>query len=88
MILSITKEMRPLGRPRPRRENNIKIDLKEILWDGVGWIDMFRNRDKWKFLFDTKLEKNALDNYNGVYTFYNNNNNNNNSPLGVAVSPH
>jgi hypothetical protein len=31
---------RPLGRPRRRWVNNIKMDLREIGWDGVHWIDM------------------------------------------------
>jgi hypothetical protein len=31
---------RPLGRPRSRWVNNIKIDLREIGWDGMDWIDL------------------------------------------------
>jgi hypothetical protein len=31
---------RPLGRPRRRWVDNIKMDLREIGWDGVDWIDM------------------------------------------------
>jgi hypothetical protein len=31
---------RPLGRPRRRLVDNIKIDLRQIEWDGVDWIDM------------------------------------------------
>jgi hypothetical protein len=30
---------RPLGRPRRRWVDNIKMDLREIGWDGVHWID-------------------------------------------------
>jgi hypothetical protein len=30
---------RPLGRPRRRWVNNIKMDLRQIGWDGVDWID-------------------------------------------------
>jgi hypothetical protein len=33
------EENRPLGRPRSRRENNIKMDLREIGWGGTDWID-------------------------------------------------
>jgi hypothetical protein len=33
---------RPLGRPRRRWVDNIKIDLREIGWDGVDWIDWLR----------------------------------------------
>jgi hypothetical protein len=33
---------RPLGRPRRRRVDNIKMDLREIGWDGMDWIDQWR----------------------------------------------
>jgi hypothetical protein len=33
---------RPLGRPRRRWLDNIKMDLREIGWDGVDWMDMAR----------------------------------------------
>jgi hypothetical protein len=41
---------RPLGRPRLKWVNNIKIDLSEIGWDGVAWIDMAQDRDQWRAL--------------------------------------
>jgi hypothetical protein len=31
---------RPLGRRRCRCKNNIKTDLREIVWDGMDWIDL------------------------------------------------
>jgi hypothetical protein len=31
---------RPLGRPRRRWVDNIKMDLREIKWDGMDWIDL------------------------------------------------
>jgi hypothetical protein len=37
---------RPLGRPRRRWEDNIKIDLQEVGWKGVDWIDMVQDRDR------------------------------------------
>jgi hypothetical protein len=37
---------RPLGRPRRRGVDNIKIYLREIGWDGVGWIDLAQDRDQ------------------------------------------
>jgi hypothetical protein len=36
---------KPLGRPRRRWANNIKMDLREIGRGGVDWIDMAQNRD-------------------------------------------
>jgi hypothetical protein len=46
---------RPLGRPRHRWVDEIKMDLREIGWDGVDWIDMAQNRDQWRVLVNTVL---------------------------------
>jgi hypothetical protein len=37
-------QKRPLGRPRPRWEDNIKMDLRETGWDGMDWIDLAQDR--------------------------------------------
>jgi hypothetical protein len=39
---------RPLGRPRRRWMDNIKMDLREVGWDGRDWIDVAEDRDRWK----------------------------------------
>jgi hypothetical protein len=36
---------RPLGRPRRRWEDNIKIDLQEVRWD-IDWIELAQDRDR------------------------------------------
>jgi hypothetical protein len=36
---------RPLGRPRRRCVDNIKMDLREIGWGGMDWIDLAHDRD-------------------------------------------
>jgi hypothetical protein len=41
---------RPLERPRRRWVDNIKMDLREIGWDGGHWIDLAQNRDQWRAL--------------------------------------
>jgi transcription termination factor 2 len=41
---------RPLGRPRRRWVDNIKMDLREIGWDGMDWIDLAQDRDQWRAL--------------------------------------
>jgi hypothetical protein len=46
---------RPLGRPRRRWVDNINIDLREIGWDGVDWIDRAQNRDQWRALVNMVL---------------------------------
>jgi hypothetical protein len=37
---------RPLGRPRCRWEDNIRMDLREIGWEVMGWIYLAQNKDK------------------------------------------
>jgi hypothetical protein len=39
------KGKRPLGRPRRWWVNGIKMDLGEIGWDGMDWIDLAKNGD-------------------------------------------
>jgi hypothetical protein len=46
---------RPLGRPRRRWMDNIRMDLREISWDSVYWIDVARDRDQWRALVNTIL---------------------------------
>jgi hypothetical protein len=46
---------RPLGRPRRRWVDNIKIDLREIRWDGMDWIDLVQDRDQWRALVNTVM---------------------------------
>jgi hypothetical protein len=39
---------RPLGRPRCRWVDNIKMDLREIGWVDMDWIDLAQDRDQWR----------------------------------------
>ena len=41
---------RPLGRPRRKWEDNIKLDLQEVGCAGMDWIDLARDRDRWRAL--------------------------------------
>jgi hypothetical protein len=41
---------KPLGRPRRRWVDNIKMDLREIEWDGGDWIDLPEDKDQWRAL--------------------------------------
>jgi hypothetical protein len=49
------KGKRPLGRPRRRCVGNIKMDLKEIGWDDMDWIDLAQDREQWKALVNTVM---------------------------------
>jgi hypothetical protein len=46
---------RQLGRHRRRWENNIKMDLREVGWGGVDWIDLAQDRDRWRALVCTVI---------------------------------
>jgi hypothetical protein len=51
MILVVRPEgKRPLGIPKPRWEDNIKVDLQELGWGVRDWIDLAQVRDRWKAL--------------------------------------
>jgi hypothetical protein len=39
---------RPLGRPRRRWEDNIRMDLQEVERGGVDWIGLAQDRDSWR----------------------------------------
>jgi hypothetical protein len=41
---------RPLGRQRCRWVGNIKMDLGDIKWNGMAWIDLAQDRDQWRAL--------------------------------------
>jgi hypothetical protein len=46
---------RPLGRPRRRWVDNIEMDLREIGCDGMDWIDLAQDRDRWRALVNTVM---------------------------------
>jgi hypothetical protein len=46
---------RPLGRPRHRWVDNIKMDLREIGCYGVDWINLAQDRDQWRALVNAVM---------------------------------
>jgi hypothetical protein len=42
-----------LERPRRRWEDNIKMDLREVVWEGADWISLAQDRDRWRALLYT-----------------------------------
>jgi hypothetical protein len=55
ILVGKLKGRRPLGRPRHRWVDNIKMDLREIGWDVMYWIDLAQNRDQWRSLVNTVM---------------------------------
>jgi hypothetical protein len=46
---------RPLGRPRRRWADNIKMDLRKIGWDGIDWLEPAQKNDQWSALVNTVM---------------------------------
>jgi hypothetical protein len=46
---------RPLGRPRRKWVDNIRMDLGEVRWGDVDWIDFSQDRNRWRALVNSVL---------------------------------
>jgi hypothetical protein len=46
---------RPTGRPRRKCLDNTKLDLREIGWVGMDWIDLAQDRDQYRALVNTVM---------------------------------
>jgi hypothetical protein len=55
MLVGKPEGKRTLGRPRRRWVDNIKMDLRDLGWDGMDWIDLAQDRDQWRALVNTVM---------------------------------
>jgi hypothetical protein len=55
ILVEKPERKRPLGRPRRRWEDIIRMDLREIGWGGLDWIDLAQDRDQWRALVITVM---------------------------------
>jgi hypothetical protein len=55
LLIGKPEGKRPLGRPRRRWVENIKMDLLETDWGGVVWIGLAQDRDKWRSLVNAVM---------------------------------
>ena len=46
---------RPMGRPRPRWEDNIKMDLQDVGGGCGDWMELAQDRDRWRALVSTVM---------------------------------
>ena len=50
ILVGKSEGKRPLGRPRRRWEDNIKMDLQEVGCGGMDWVQLAQGRDRWRAL--------------------------------------
>jgi hypothetical protein len=62
LLVGKARGEKPLGRPRHRWVDNIKMDLLEISWGGVNWIGLAQDMDKRRALVNVAM----LGNYQVV----------------------
>jgi len=55
ILVRKTEGKRPLGRPRCRWEDNIKMDLQEVGCGGMDWIELAQDRDRWRALVNSVM---------------------------------
>jgi hypothetical protein len=48
ILVGKAEAKRPLGRPRYKWVDNIKVDVREMGWGGMDWIDLAQDRDQWR----------------------------------------
>ena len=55
VLVGKTDGKRPLGRPRHRWEDNIKMDLQEVGREGMDWIELAQDSDRWRALVNAVM---------------------------------
>jgi hypothetical protein len=55
ILVGNSEGKRPLGRPRRRWVDNIKMDLGEIGWDGMDWFELARDTGQWRALVNAAI---------------------------------
>ena len=55
VLVGKPERKRPLGRPRPRWEDNIKLDIQEVGCGGMDWTELGQDRDRWQALVNAVM---------------------------------
>jgi hypothetical protein len=53
ILVGKLERKRPLVKPGRRWKCNIRMDLREIRWEGAGWIHLAQDKDQWRTLVNT-----------------------------------
>jgi len=56
VLVGKSEGKRPVGRPRRRWEDNIKMDLQEVGCEGMDWIELDQDRDRWRTLVNAVMK--------------------------------
>jgi hypothetical protein len=54
-LMGKPEEKRPLGRPRRSWEDGIRMDVRDIGWGSVEWIQLAQDRDRWRAVVNTAM---------------------------------
>jgi hypothetical protein len=57
ILVGKAERKRPLGRPRRMWVDNIKMDIREMGWDGMDWADVAEGRDQWRALVNKVMNR-------------------------------
>jgi hypothetical protein len=55
LLVGKPEKKKPLRRPRHRWVDNIRMDLGEVGWGDVNWIDLAKDRNRWRALVNSVL---------------------------------
>jgi hypothetical protein len=56
LLVENPEEKGSLGRSRRRRDDGIRMDLREISWGSVEWIHLAEDRDRWRAFVSTVMK--------------------------------
>jgi len=59
VLVGKTEGKRPLGRPRHRWEDNMKVGLQEVAYGVIDWIKLDQDRDRWRALVNGVMDLRA-----------------------------
>jgi len=67
-LVTKSEVKRPLGRPRRRREDNIKINFQELGCVGMDWMELAQGTDRWRALVNAVMSLRVPQNAGNLLT--------------------